>query len=478
DYESDFLKDGKWSRVDKRASSMILACVSDSVKSELLSTRLVGTLAMLSRIVVLYRPGSIAERQQVLRALENPHQAANAAEAVVELRKWARWMARATDIGIQCPDASVLVRGLDSIVRKVLTDHADIAFRISMLRYTLEAKTKAKTPCRFFLTDKGCYFRDPGYYGFGGICGTYYDNLTARSSSESGGRSWLRPGYRKASEEELLDADHVRVQLAGGREVVLSQGRHGSLLAEKTGAASSAPIVPLGALVQELGCQVSWSRRGGLVIRHPQHGAIRPAIVGRCPVVAETQALDLIKEIESQKLQSLENATRATARALWLWDSTRPWAQHLSDFVRIGGRAAQLAAMTAPGSPFSAWSEIERALIAENIELSDRAGWSYLRALPGSRQRRKRMMALPWVVHLYSGPGRSVEPVFRELDDGRVLVQIDINRSKAEDMNVVAGAYRALLWAAATGRIDGIIGSPPNRPELVQRMMWLTVVAK
>ncbi|CAE7296741.1 unnamed protein product [Symbiodinium microadriaticum] len=230
DYESDFLKDGKWSRVDKRASSMILACVSDSVKSELLSTRLVGTLAMLSRIVVLYRPGSIAERQQVLRALENPHQAANAADAVVELRKWARWMARATDIGIQCPDASVLVRGLDSIVRKVLADHADIAFRISMLRYTLEvdtrptikgardlqqalmseleqvafrsrataapapsvkAKTKAKTPCRFFLTDKGCskgsscYYRDPGYYVFGGICGTYYDNLTARSSASN-----------------------------------------------------------------------------------------------------------------------------------------------------------------------------------------------------------------------------------------------------------------------------------------------------
>ena len=655
DYESDFLKDGKWSRVDKRASSMILACVSDSVKSELLSTRLVGTLAMLSRIVVLYRPGSIAERQQVLRALENPHQAANAADAVVELRKWARWMARATDIGIQCPDASVLVRGLDSIVRKVLADHADIAFRISMLRYTLEvdtrptikgardlqqalmseleqvafrsrataapapsvkaasvatpttgaprseqahgqeansptaqAKTKAKTPCRFFLTDKGCSKGSSCTYSYAftrkekqgrcWACGSTQHHQPECPTKNGGGSPSARVGaapkhapivkaitetpattssaasvapttttsqpeaappttvpeselksllqeasamlkeirqlktlsltttqvqnqavgvgcdpatgrtglldsgashpFREASQEELLDADHVRVQLAGGREVVLSQGRHGSLLAEKTGAASSAPIVPLGALVQELGCQVSWSRRGGLVIRHPQHGAIRPEIVGRCPVVAEAQALDLIKEIESQKLQSLENATGATARALWLWDSTRPWAQHLSDFVKIGGRAAQLAAMTAPGSPFSAWSEMERALIAENIELSDRAGWSYLRALPGSRQRRKRMMALPWVVHLYSGPGRSVEPVFRELDDGRVLVQIDINRSKAEDMNVVAGAYRALLWAAATGRIDGIIGSPPNRPELVQRMMWLTVVAK
>ena len=121
---------------------MILASVPEAVKSELLSTRLVGSLAMLSRVVVLYRPGSIAERQQILRALESPSPAGNAADAVVELRKWARWMARATDIGIQCPDASVLVRGLDIIVKKVLPEHADIAFRVSMLRYTLEVDTR------------------------------------------------------------------------------------------------------------------------------------------------------------------------------------------------------------------------------------------------------------------------------------------------------------------------------------------------
>ena len=82
------------------------------------------------------------------------------------------------------------------------------------------------------------------------------------------------------------------------------------------------------------------------------------------------------------------------------------------------------------------------------------------------------------MVHLYSGPDKHVDLVFRELDDGRVLVQVDINRSKAEDMGMVAGVYRALLWAAATGRVDGIIGSPPTRVDLVQKMMWLMVVAK
>eukprot|EP00439_Symbiodinium_sp_Y106_P027311 s9529_g3.t1 len=72
DYETSELRDDKWSRVDKRAASMILASVPDGVKA-------VGTLASLARIVILYRPGSMAERQQILKALEAPSGATTAA---------------------------------------------------------------------------------------------------------------------------------------------------------------------------------------------------------------------------------------------------------------------------------------------------------------------------------------------------------------------------------------------------------------
>ena len=137
DYETSELRDDKWSRIDKRASSMILASVPDGVKVELLSSRAVGTLASLARIVILYRPGSMAERQQILKALEAPSGATTAAEAVQELRKSSRWVARATDLGLQRPDPSVMIKGLDSIVKKIL----DISFRVSMLRYNLEVDT-------------------------------------------------------------------------------------------------------------------------------------------------------------------------------------------------------------------------------------------------------------------------------------------------------------------------------------------------
>ena len=63
--------DSKWSSVDKRAASMILASLPESVKGEIMAARLSGTLQILARAMVLYRPGGAAERQQVLKALES-----------------------------------------------------------------------------------------------------------------------------------------------------------------------------------------------------------------------------------------------------------------------------------------------------------------------------------------------------------------------------------------------------------------------
>ena len=238
DYETELLKDTRWARVDKRASSMILSSLPSKVKDEVLSLRLVGTLPTLCRVMVLYRPGSLAE--QILKALEHPTTSSTASEAVDELRKWGRWMGRASDLGVQSPDPSILIRGLDAIVKKVLPENPDIAFRVSMLRYTLEVDTrptekgardlqqalmseleqiayrsrpassgtpfvkaataaspapsskatseatpsvpqpkpKAKTPCRFYLTDKGC--------SKGSAC-TFSHNCTRK---ERLGRCW------------------------------------------------------------------------------------------------------------------------------------------------------------------------------------------------------------------------------------------------------------------------------------------------
>ena len=285
--------------------------------------------------------------------------------------------------------------------------------------------------------------------------------------------------FRVASEEEIEKATRVRVQLADGGEVVLAQNKGGTLLAAlpKEGDAAT-PIVPLGALVQDLGCDVSWTRKKGLEIRHPEHGIIRPHVVGPCPVVGEARALDLIKELEDLKISSLRASTTSTARAIWTWDQEKTWSSHLDTFLATGTRASQLQALSAEDSPLKWTSSVDKSYLAEGIDLSSKAGWNSLRALPTSRQTRKRLMSSQWIVHLFAGKGKGTDPVLRELENGMVLLEIDIARSMAFDMFKMNGVYKGLLWGAATGRIAGIFGAPPCRGdrdvELVLKQTWLT----
>ncbi|CAE7843279.1 unnamed protein product [Symbiodinium necroappetens] len=63
--------------------------------------------------------------------------------------------------------------------------------------------------------------------------------------------------------------------------------------------------------------------------------------------------------------------------------------------------------------------------------------------------------------------------------------KVGIARSPGYDMFKVSGAYRCLLWAAATGRLDGIAGAPPEMivravelwqraPDGLQMASWMT----
>ncbi|CAE7877177.1 TY4B-J [Symbiodinium necroappetens] len=139
DYLSPELREPKWLRLDKRAASMLLQAVPEGLKNELLANRLNTTVGILGRILVIYRPGSAAERQQVLRALENPGSSATAADLVEVLRKWMRWLKRAQDLGLQVPDPSILLQGLDSAARQMLDKSPEVVFRSNMMRFSLDS---------------------------------------------------------------------------------------------------------------------------------------------------------------------------------------------------------------------------------------------------------------------------------------------------------------------------------------------------
>ena len=59
-------------------------------------------------------------------------------ELVEILRKWSRWLKRAGDLGLQPPDASILLKGLDAASRSLMEKNSEIAVRANMMRYSLD----------------------------------------------------------------------------------------------------------------------------------------------------------------------------------------------------------------------------------------------------------------------------------------------------------------------------------------------------
>ena len=127
----------RWTRLERRASAMLMASIPDTIKDEILSSRMVTTFGILCKLYVAYQPGGLAEKSLVLAALESPKEETSLGNGVSGLRKWMRWRRRAKDIGVSIPDPTVLVRGLTKLTRKILSAHSDLAFRISLARSTL-----------------------------------------------------------------------------------------------------------------------------------------------------------------------------------------------------------------------------------------------------------------------------------------------------------------------------------------------------
>ena len=123
----------KWSRLERRAASLIIQAVPETVRDEMIATNTVSAYGAICRLLVVYQPGGLGEKGVVLRALEEPVEAATIPEALKGLRKWLRWRRRASEMNLALPDPTVMMRGLSKMIRKVV----ETTFRISLARNTL-----------------------------------------------------------------------------------------------------------------------------------------------------------------------------------------------------------------------------------------------------------------------------------------------------------------------------------------------------
>ena len=295
--------------------------------------------------------------------------------------------------------------------------------------------------------------------------------------------------YRAArSNREHHEARRVAVQLADGRTVHLKQTDGGTLLPEQPndGKDSSCTILPLGSLVQSLGCTLKWNRRHGLRVYHPTHGLLPTRLVGNCPMLREAEALQLIGDLEQLELEKLQQRTvygamNALQNEL---SSSEPqsWEDHMEQFLDTG-KIVDLRRMLrdAEGPIFEDSESARMAVVgASNVDFSDEAGTHVLKALPLGRRTRRRLLRTRWAVHLFSGDGTASEISAVETDTVTVL-NVDIRLSKASNL-LSDPFYKALLWAAGRGQIEGIYGGPPRQHMqeglLMTRTLLLWLVAQ
>eukprot|EP00438_Fugacium_kawagutii_P029730 Skav214785 [mRNA] locus=scaffold1820:35141:42466:+ [translate_table: standard] len=131
----------KWQRLERRVSSMILQALPQSLREELVSSRRIGTFPILTQLFLTYCPGGVAEKQMLLRQLEDPPEAPSLAEAPAAIRTWIRWKKRSNEVGAVTPDPALLLKGLNKLTRRVLDGHRDLQFRVSLLRSGLAVDT-------------------------------------------------------------------------------------------------------------------------------------------------------------------------------------------------------------------------------------------------------------------------------------------------------------------------------------------------
>ena len=292
---------------------------------------------------------------------------------------------------------------------------------------------------------------------------------------------------------ELTNLEPVPVTLAGDARTQWLRTSGGTLLVpehEGTGSSGDKPqtILPLGALVECLGCNITWSRKNGLRVVHPAHGVLRTGVAkNKCPYIQESQALDLIRELEDTRLRRFEEELQELECHMHALDKPLNPTEAVQRYIDSGDRGDALRAIFCQPYLRDLPEELKVQLAEQLPGMTEAAGKQILKRLPLKRAKRRALLASShWVVHLCSGSEVSDDPLKAwTQEQGFELLQVDVLSKGGKGWNLLKnnGVWSVLLWAAASGRISTILASPPkssfeaNSPLAVQDMFLWTVAS-
>ena len=135
------MKRHKWGRLEKRVSNLLLAALPPSQKEEVIAAKDLRVMSILTKTMLVFQPGGLNEKSAILHALEAPPEATSVTQGLLHLRRWTRWKRRASEVGVSMPDATILVRGLNKMLRKILAANPHLEFRVNLVRSNLMIDT-------------------------------------------------------------------------------------------------------------------------------------------------------------------------------------------------------------------------------------------------------------------------------------------------------------------------------------------------
>ena len=252
---------------------------------------------------------------------------------------------------------------------------------------------------------------------------------------DSGASHALR---KPKDQEEAANAERIEVILAGDERRSLRQNAGGTILSD---APSAQTILPLGALVRELGCSVKWSRKG-LTLRHPAYGVLRTQIRGGCPQLAEAEALRLISDLEQKRLERFDGQLCELQAKIEAVEGSS-WEEPVCKYLTQGDRKELMVAVSRLEIPDDS---VTQAMYSRVRDLSKGKEWEYLKELGLSRAKRRRLMkSNRWMVH----PDDKGE-AFTALGELGESFKVQARTFNEYQTHAASGL---LLWAASQGKL-------------------------
>ena len=119
--------------LSQRVTNLLLEAVPSAVKAEVVTVRALTPVGILFLLHTRYQPAGQAEKASILQFLVAPEVPKDSNAAIRGLRRWIRWLARATELQLSSPDASLLIKAAERLASTHLVDSSAV-FRVQAFK--------------------------------------------------------------------------------------------------------------------------------------------------------------------------------------------------------------------------------------------------------------------------------------------------------------------------------------------------------